>query len=96
MSPFIKTNFSSETYKFIKMDQSSKQRTNHWATGLLQAMKDPSLQVISNDIAVVIKDKYPKAKYHYLILPWENIPDIYHVISHKLSFAHNFCSNFIL
>lgn len=47
-------------------------------------MKDPNLQVISNDIAVVIKDKYPKAKHHYLILPWNNIPSIYHVYLGKL------------
>lgn len=54
-------------------------KTATWSCGLLDSMRNPQLIVISNDIAVVIKDKYPKAKYHFLILPRENIPSIYHV-----------------
>ncbi|KAL5280865.1 APTX family protein [Megaselia abdita] len=48
-----------------------------WKNGLIQSLKDPSLQVISSDIAVVIKDKYPKAKYHFLVLPKEDISSIF-------------------
>lgn len=51
-----------------------------WQMGLLNAMKDPSLLVIKSNLAVVIKDKYPKAKHHFLVLPLENIPSIFKVI----------------
>lgn len=42
-------------------------------------MKNASNWIISNDVAVVIEDKYPKAKYHFLVLPRENIRDIFQV-----------------
>lgn len=41
----------------------------HWSTGLLQAMNDPHLKVSEDDEIVVITDKYPKAKHHYLVMP---------------------------
>lgn len=53
--------------------------TMAWAQGLLASMKDPDLKVISTDELVAIKDKYPKAKYHYLIIPHENIRSIFYV-----------------
>lgn len=59
-------------------------KTATWSLGLLEAMRNPELIVISNDMAVVIKDKYPKAKNHFLILPCENIPSIYHVSPERL------------
>ncbi|XP_067636477.1 aprataxin-like protein isoform X2 [Eurosta solidaginis] len=49
-----------------------------WAVGLIAAIKDSKNHVISSDIAVVIPDKYPKAKHHYLVLPKGDIPDIFH------------------
>lgn len=51
----------------------------HWKLGLLDAMKDPNLRIISTDELVAIKDKYPKAKLHFLILPLENIRSIFYV-----------------
>lgn len=39
----------------------------HWSTGLYAAIEDESLHVYSDKELVVIKDKYPKAKYHYLV-----------------------------
>lgn len=50
-----------------------------WQLGLLSAMKDPSQVLIKSHLAVVIKDKYPKAKHHYLVLPLEHIPSIFKV-----------------
>ena len=44
-------------------------RTGHWSSGLLGAMSDPNLMVRGTKSVVVIRDKYPKAKYHYLVLP---------------------------
>nr|XP_033331958.1 aprataxin [Megalopta genalis]XP_033331959.1 aprataxin [Megalopta genalis] len=54
-------------------------KRHHWATGLLVSMEDPALKVKEDDKVVVIKDKYPKAQFHYLVLPKANIPSIWHV-----------------
>lgn len=50
-----------------------------WQMGLVEAMKDPSLIVIKSKLGVVIKDKFPKARHHYLVLPQEDIPSIFKV-----------------
>lgn len=55
--------------------------------GLLETMKDPLYRVISSEIAVVIKDKFPKAKYHFLVLPLENIDTVFQVRSHLVNLA---------
>lgn len=34
------------------------------------------LQVYKDEKVVVIKDKYPKARYHWLVLPWDSIPSL--------------------
>ena len=49
---------------------------HHWSQGLLAAMNDPALVLRDSGRAVVIKDKYPKAKFHYLVLPKDRIPDL--------------------
>jgi len=51
----------------------------HWSHGLLQSMKDPNAIVISTDKLVAIKDKYPKAQLHFLVLPIKHIPSIFHL-----------------
>ncbi|XP_017846893.1 aprataxin-like protein [Drosophila busckii] len=48
-----------------------------WANGLIKTIIDRSNHFISCDVAVVIADKYPKARHHYLVLPTEDIPSIY-------------------
>lgn len=61
-------NFDSEN------DDIKKMKTNgHWSNGLLSAMEDPELIVQSNSKLVVIQDKFPKAEFHYLIIPREDI-----------------------
>lgn len=45
--------------------------------GLMETMKDPSNWIISNKEAIVIADKFPKAKYHFLVLPRANIRYIF-------------------
>lgn len=47
-----------------------------WMEGLKQAMENPDLKVEESELAIVIKDKYPKARHHYLVLPKENIPSL--------------------
>ncbi|XP_062905081.1 aprataxin isoform X2 [Mobula hypostoma] len=47
-----------------------------WSQGLKVSMQDPKLQVYKDDTVVVIKDKYPKARFHWLVLPWESITSL--------------------
>ena len=57
--------------------KSSKTGTsNHWNQGLLSSMDDPDLQVNSTNDLVTIKDKYPKARHHYLVLPKKQLPNL--------------------
>ncbi|CAK9802780.1 APTX [Anthophora plagiata] len=64
--------------KLASMDTTA-QKKHHWATGLLVSMEDPQLKVKEDDRVIVIKDKYPKAEFHFLILPKADIPSIWHV-----------------
>ncbi len=62
-----------------------KTRPGHWSVQLLASMEDPKLVVESDEITVTIKDAYPKAKHHYLILPRDNIPSLNAVTGSHLS-----------
>ncbi|KAI5087846.1 aprataxin isoform X1 [Silurus meridionalis] len=53
-----------------------KEGTGHWSQGLRVSMQDPSMQVYKDEKVVVIKDKYPKARYHWLVLPWDSISSL--------------------
>ncbi|XP_027565100.1 aprataxin isoform X1 [Neopelma chrysocephalum] len=55
---------------------SKKEHLGHWSQGLKSSMQDPKLQVYKDEKTVVIKDKYPKARYHWLILPWDPISSL--------------------
>ncbi|KAL1129170.1 hypothetical protein AAG570_013700 [Ranatra chinensis] len=44
-----------------------------WKFGLLASAKNPDLQIFTNDQITVVKDMYPKAELHYLVLPKERI-----------------------
>ncbi|XP_020558990.1 aprataxin isoform X2 [Oryzias latipes] len=50
--------------------------SGHWSQGLKTSMQDPKMQIYKDDTVVVIKDKYPKARYHWLVLPWQSIPSL--------------------
>lgn len=50
-----------------------------WSLGLLTALKDSRNWIISSNEIVVISDKFPKAKFHFLVLPRKNIPTIFDV-----------------
>lgn len=50
-----------------------------WSLSLLNTMKNPNNWIISSKEAIVMEDKFPKAKYHFLVLPRENIPNIFQV-----------------
>ncbi|XP_045696888.1 aprataxin isoform X3 [Phyllostomus hastatus] len=48
----------------------------HWSQGLKISMQDPKMQVYKDEQVVVIKDKYPKARHHWLVLPWASISSL--------------------
>ena len=54
----------------------STKRATYWSKGLISSMKDPNMIVISDEKTVMIKDMYPKAKHHYLVLPREDIASL--------------------
>lgn len=54
-------------------------RKQHWTMALVASMENPEQRVKEDDTMVVIKDKYPKAQFHYLVLPKANIPSLWHV-----------------
>lgn len=51
--------------------------SNHWSQGLVNSMENPENIVLQDEQVTVIKDSYPKAKYHYLVLPKKNINNIF-------------------
>ncbi|NXU95357.1 APTX protein, partial [Xiphorhynchus elegans] len=54
----------------------ASEHLGHWSQGLKSSMQDPKMQVYKDGKTVVIKDKYPKARYHWLILPWDPISSL--------------------
>lgn len=66
-----------------------KQKTGHWSSGLKASMHDPNLVVESDDLIVIIKDKYPKAKKHFLILPKAEINTIKDLKKEHLSLLNH-------
>ncbi|XP_063331352.1 aprataxin isoform X1 [Pelmatolapia mariae] len=54
----------------------TNENAGHWSQGLKTSMQDPNMQVYKDDKVVVIKDKYPKARHHWLVLPWQSIPSL--------------------
>ncbi|XP_026499208.2 aprataxin [Vanessa tameamea] len=80
-------------------DCSTKQaakRNKHWSLGLVESMKDPEVIYKETKSIVVIKDKYPKAMIHYLILPHEEISSIYKLNKTHLNLLNEFGSMFNL
>ncbi|KAK1128726.1 hypothetical protein K0M31_019877 [Melipona bicolor] len=64
--------------KIISSDATVPKK-HHWAMGLLVSMEDPQYKVKEDDKVTVIKDKYPKAQYHYLVIPKADIPSLWHI-----------------
>ncbi|XP_060546337.1 aprataxin isoform X3 [Pantherophis guttatus] len=56
----------------------------YWAQGLKVSMLNPDMQVYKDEQVVVIKDKYPKARYHWLVLPWKSISTLFAVTHEHL------------
>ncbi|XP_025054855.1 aprataxin isoform X7 [Alligator sinensis] len=63
---------------------SQKEYLGHWSQGLKVSMQDLKQQVYKDERVVAIKDKYPKARYHWLILPWDSISSLKSVTKEHL------------
>lgn len=50
-----------------------------WSEGLLKDLNDFSKWILFDENVVVVADKFPKAKFHYLVCPRKNIPSIFEV-----------------
>ncbi|GFS13916.1 aprataxin [Elysia marginata] len=59
--------------------------SGHWSQGLLASMNDAAAVVDADDRVVIIKDKYPKALFHFLVLPRQKIPNLKSVTKNDLS-----------
>ncbi|XP_012781179.2 aprataxin isoform X1 [Ochotona princeps] len=68
----------------VKDKSTKKDSLGHWSQGLKISMQDPKMQVYKDEQVVVIKDKYPKARYHWLVLPWTSISSLKAVTSEHL------------
>ena len=65
--------------------EASNQKAGHWSKGLLGSMQDPEFIVHSTDSLVIIRDKYPKSKHHFLILPKKSITKLKNIDRGDLS-----------
>lgn len=63
-----------------------KRNASHWTNNLLRELNDPTKWILWNNEIVVITDRYPKAKYHFLVLPRDNIQSIFDVSNAKAIF----------
>ncbi|KTF78935.1 hypothetical protein cypCar_00043024 [Cyprinus carpio] len=49
----------------VVVGKGNQESAGHWSQGLKVSMQDPKMQ-----------DKYPKARYHWLVLPWDSISSL--------------------
>ncbi|TRY74712.1 hypothetical protein TCAL_09184 [Tigriopus californicus] len=48
----------------------------HWSMALIRAIKDDTLKLFEDDSMVVIRDAYPKARQHYLVVAKDSIDSL--------------------
>lgn len=66
-------------------ESANKKHKGHWSMGLLNSIHDPELIIQTDELVTVIKDKFPKAEKHYLIIPKEDISNLKAVTEKHLS-----------
>lgn len=54
-------------------------KNTDWSEGLLKDLNDFSKWILFDENVVVVADKFPKAQFHYLVLPRKNIRSIFEV-----------------
>jgi len=68
--------------KMEAIDGGKVKGSGHWSQGLLASMNDPKMKVLETENLVIIRDKYPKAEHHFLVLPKEKLTSL-KVLSEK-------------
>lgn len=63
----------------------NKKHKGHWSMGLLSSLDEPELFIQRDNLVTVIKDKYPKAERHFLVVPKEDIHSLKAVSKKHLS-----------
>ncbi|OWA54863.1 putative Aprataxin [Hypsibius exemplaris] len=56
-----------------------------WFNALEESLKDPALRVFEDDQITIIRDKFPKARFHYLALAKSPIDDLEQLTSAHVS-----------
>lgn len=64
------------SYRGFKKNRYGNAIFNRNFLSLRDSARDPNLKVEEDDLTVTIKDKFPKAKHHYLILPKDDIKNL--------------------
>lgn len=59
-------------------------KRTHWSEGLVEAMNNSTFVVMKDTNVTVIKDKYPKSEFHYLVIPHQNIDSLKSVTKQDL------------
>lgn len=54
--------------------------TEHWSYQLVRELNDESLHLKSTIKSIAIRDLYPKARYHFLVLPRKDINNLHEVM----------------
>lgn len=64
--------------KFSEVDngENTSGEKGTWALGLLKAMNNPNSVLKTDNKVTMIKDLYPKARHHFLVLPNKDISDL--------------------
>lgn len=60
-------------------------RRSYWSTGLIEAMNNSTFIVMNESRVTVIRDKYPKSEFHYLVIPHQNISNLRAVTKNELA-----------
>ncbi|CAF1139062.1 unnamed protein product [Adineta ricciae] len=60
----------------LENNNQNKSKKSHWSAALSDALDDESVRLYRDDLCTVIRDKFPKAKIHLLVMPNEHITDL--------------------
>uniref|UniRef100_A0A1B6J235 HIT domain-containing protein n=1 Tax=Homalodisca liturata TaxID=320908 RepID=A0A1B6J235_9HEMI len=61
----------------------------HWQYNLYNAMQDPNLIVFRDNLIVIIRDKFPKSEFHFLVLPLGRIDNLKTLTSSHIPLIHH-------
>lgn len=62
--------------KSVKIVEREKATAGHWTQGLKQTLQNQDNIIFETDHVSVIKDKYPKAQYHFLVIAKGDVSSI--------------------